>query len=347
MSDLKTRVEDFPPPFHAIRQDWLDASREEALEPDLPIVDPHHHLWDRKHERYLDDELLADIGEGHNVLATVFIQCRSQYRPDGPEHLKTLGEVEFAERVGAKHAEGPGPKLCAGIVSLGDFALGAQVGEVMAAQKEASPRFRGVRDMLSYDPDVTSSFGKKLPGKMRDPQWREGFAQLDKHGLSADIYVFHTQLDDVLDVARAFPETPIVLNHVGGPLGIGPYKGKRDDVFRDWSASIDALAACPNVVVKLGGMAISAYGFPWEELPQGPTSRQVADDIRPWIEHCIDRFGPQRGMFESNFPVDKGKAGYGVTWNAFKRITEGASADEKKALYAGTANRVYRLGLDI
>jgi len=336
----------------AVRPEWLDRRREAALEPDLPIVDPHHHLIDRPESgRYLLPDLLADIaGGGHNVVATVYLEWLSMYRADGPAEMRPVGEIEFANGIAAMSASGGygKPRVCAGIVGHADLALGARVKDVLEAMIAAGGgRFRGIRFIASTHPDQAQwgATAVRPDGLLLDSRVREGFARLAPLGLSFDAWVYHTQLGDVLDLARAFPGTTIVLNHVGGPIGLGRYKGKRDAVFADWSAGIRALASCPNVNVKLGGLGMRLLGFDVHEGELPPSSDQLAAAWRPYIETCIAAFGADRAMFESNFPVDKGSYGYGVFWNACKRLAQGASADEKASLFHGTASRVYRLGL--
>ena len=240
------------------------------------------------------------------------------------------------------------PRVCSGIVGHADLMLGASVKKVLEAMIGlGGGRFRGIRYIASMDPDQAAwgATAVRPMGLLRDKRLREGFAQLAPLGLSFDAWVYHPQLGDVVDLARAFPQTPICLNHVGGAIGLGRYKGKRDEVFTDWSARIKELAACPNVHVKLGGLGMKMFGFDVHEGELPPSSAQLATAWRPYIEACIEAFGPGRAMFESNFPVDKGSYGYGVFWNACKRLAQGMSASEKADLFCGTASRFYRLGL--
>ena len=335
----------------AIRKEWLDRRREDSLDPALPIVDPHHHLIDRPESgTYLMSDLLEDIGSGHSIVATVYLEWLSMYRAGGPEEMRPVGEIEFANGVAAMSASGGygKPRLCAGIVGYADLMLGARVAEVLEAMiAVGGGRFRGIRYIASSDPDQ-AQWGATFvrpQGLLLDKRVREGFAQLAPLGLSFDAWAFHPQLGDVVDLARAFPATPIVMNHVGGPIGLGRYKGKRNEVFADWSARIRELAACPNVHVKLGGLGMKMFGFDVHEGELPPSSEQLAAAWRPYVETCIAAFGPSRAMFESNFPVDKGSYGYGVFWNACKRLAQGASAAEKADLFHDTASRFYRLGL--
>jgi predicted TIM-barrel fold metal-dependent hydrolase len=333
-----------------VRQQWLDRRREEIIEPDLPIVDPHHHLVDRPETgRYLLPELLADLGSGHNVTATVYLEWLSMYRGTGPTDLRPVGEIEFANGVAAMAASGTYGKtqVCAGIVGYADLTLGAAVEKVLEAMIMAGGgRFRGIRFITASHPDQAAwgSVVTRPEGLLADKRVRGGFARLAPLGLSFDAWMYHTQLGELVELARAFPETPIVLDHVGGPIGLGRYAGKRGEVFAEWSGRIRELAACPNVHVKLGGLGMRMFGFDLHTRELPPGSEELAAAWRPYIETCITAFGPQRAMFESNFPVDKGGCGYAALWNAFKHIAAGCSAAEKAALFAGTATKFYRLG---
>ncbi|MGR3323083.1 MAG: amidohydrolase family protein [Pseudooceanicola sp.] len=347
MQDFDPTARDFPPPALPVRPDWLARADEPADEPDLPIVDAHHHLWNRPHERYMAEDLLADLNAGHNVVATVYVQCRSHYRQDGPDPLRPVGETEFVRSVAEAQPEG-GPKIAAGMVAHAALIQGDAVAEVLDAHLAAGPGLvKGIRDMTTYDPEISTSFGATPPGRLLDATWRAGFAQLAPRGLSYDLYAFHTQLGEVLDLARAHPETQIVLNHIGGPLGIKSYADRRDEVFAAWSRDMKAIGACENVVIKIGGVGMHNLGFGFEHGDAAPGGDAIARAIAPHVETCIEAFGPDRAMFESNFPVDKGSVGYVPLWNAFKRLTRNHSAAERDALFAGTANRVYRLGLDL
>jgi len=335
----------------SVRPEWLASHREDILEPELPIIDPHHHLIDRPdHGTYLLPDLLADLASGHNVAATVYVEWLSMYRADGPAEMRPVGEVEFANGAAAMCASGGYGKAraCAGIVAHGELTLGSGLARVLEAMIAASGgRLRGVRFIACTDPDH-GEWGAKLKrpaGMLLDKTVREGFAQLAPLGLSFDTWVYHPQLGDVVDLARAFPGTPICVDHVGGPIGLGRFKGQRDAVFADWRARIKELAACPNVHIKLGGMGMKMFGFGFHERAVAPSSEQLAAAWRPYVETCIEAFGPKRAMFESNFPVDKVSYGYGVYWNACKRLAQGLSAAEKAELFFGTASRFYRLGL--
>lgn len=320
---------------------------EEILDPDLPICDPHHHLWDFPNARYLLDELLADTGSGHRIESTVFVECTAFYRAGVPPQQAFVGETEFVNGVAAMSASGRygETRACAGIVGRADLA-GPDVDAALAAHVRAgNGRFRGIRHAGAWDasPDIREAHTHPPQGLYASPAFRAGFAKLKDHGLSFDAWQFHPQLAEVTDLARAFPETTIILDHVGGPLGIGPYAGRLDKVFAAWKRDIQELAREPNVVVKLGGLGMATCGFGFHHREVLPSSAELADAWRPWIETCIEAFGPARGMFESNYPVDGVSCSYATLWNALKRVAAGASADERRLLFRDTARRIYRL----
>jgi predicted TIM-barrel fold metal-dependent hydrolase len=333
----------------SVREDWLARTAEQALEPDLPICDPHHHLWSRPGDRYLLEEILRDAGSGHAVHSTVFVECGSAYAEHAPEPLRPVGETEFVQRIAARAATGQaGPTaVAAGIVGHADLCLGAAVQKTLEAHLSASGnRFCGIRHSVARDesPAIRRSRANPPPGLLLDARFREGFGRLEKLGLSFDAWLYHPQIPELTDLARAFPGVTIILDHVGGPLGVGPYAGRRDEVFAEWKRSIGALAECPNVAVKLGGLAMPVNGFGWHEREAPPGSEELAAASAPWYLECIEHFGVDRCMFESNFPVDKVSCSYLVLWNSFKRLTRKFSASERAALFCDTAVRVY--GLD-
>ena len=331
-----------------VREEWLDQVREAIIEPALPIVDPHHHLWDRPGERYLLDDLLRDTATGHDIRATVFIQCGAMYRTAGPEERRSLGETEYVTGAAARSASGTcGPtRACAGIVGMVDLTLGDRVAPLLEAHiAVAGERFRGVRNRTAWhpSPEIRSNLTLPPPGPLSHPEFALGAKRLAAFGLTLDMWAYHTQLAQVIELVRAVPELTVIIDHVGGPIGVGPFAGRRDEVFPEWRRDMLALAECPNTVVKLGGLAMQVGGFDYHQRDKPPTSAEMAEAWRPYVETCIEAFGAARCMFESNFPVDKGMCSYPVLWNCFKRLAAGASADEKAALFHGTATRVYRL----
>ena len=323
---------------------WIAQVVEEALDPDLPICDPHHHLWlDEGHTGwpYTLADLHADTGAGHNVVRTVFLECHAEYRTDGPAHLRPIGETEFVAEL-AERSAGSGQAEIAGIVGHADVGLGAAVEEVLAAHEAAGRgRFRGVRYGTAQDQHPP--LAREASAPMDDPAYLEGVRTVGALGYTYDAMVYHPQLLELVEVARACPETPIVINHLGLILGTGPYKDRRDEILEFWRGAMAQLAECPNTFLKVGGIGMPMMGFRWDKQDRPPDSRELAE---PWagpIEFVVERFGPERCMFESNYPVDMRGAGYVVLWNAFKRIAAGASAEEKRWLFHDTAATVYRL----
>lgn len=311
---------------------------EEVLDPGRLICDPHHHLWDHPTSRYLLDELQADTGSGHNVERTVFVECGSVYRTDGPPSLRPVGETDF---VIANDPSG----FIAGIVGFADLRV-PDIVDVLAAHIDAGRgRFRGIRHVNAWDGSdaVRASHTNPPPHLLADETFRRGFAALGRAGLCFDAYMYHPQLGELADLARAHPEVPIVLDHIGGPLGIGPYAGRRTEVLDALRAALDDVASCENVVLKLGGIGMPIYGFDFHKRTEPVTSWDLAEAWGETIRWCIERFGVDRCMFESNFPVDKASCSYLVLWNAFKRIAADATETEKVALFHDSAVRAYRL----
>ncbi|MEI5995843.1 amidohydrolase family protein [Paraburkholderia bengalensis] len=332
-------------PHNPVRPEWLALREEPALEPGLPIVDAHHHLWEFPHKSYRTHDLLADIASGHDIRATVFVECKTHYDADAPAELASAGELRFAlaesldgQRRGAK------TRVAAALVGNAELALGAEVGRVLDHLIDVGQgRLRGIRNIAVWHAQVRASAATPPAHLLLDATFRAGVAQLEPRGLSFDAWAIHTQLPELSDLAAALPQTRIVLNHVGGPLGLGPYRGHRDDVFAAWRRDVAELARRPNVFVKLGGFGMPLFGFDFERDAVPPDSASIAEKLRPYVETCIDVFSASRCMFESNFPVDKGSFGYGVMWNAYKRLAAGASDAEKRALFHDTAAHFYRL----
>lgn len=335
------------------REDWRTRIDEPAIEPALPIIDAHHHLWSASpapaFEAFDLDALIADkTGGGHNVVATVYVDSHANYATEGPEHLRVVGETRFAHAAGVE-ADGRGGGAqgsCAAIVAHADLLLGERVGEVLDAHIAASPRFRGIRYMTAFDAALPPIYGCTEPGMMARPEFRTGAAELAKRGLSFDAWLFHPQLPELIALARALPDLRIVLDHVAGPIGVGPYAQDRVAAFAVWRRGMAELAACPNVVAKLGALNMSFTGMAADQDgPRPLTSAEMAERQRGHVLTAIDLFGADRCMFESNFPVDKLLTSYRLVWNSFKRMTEGLSASERADLFAGTAARVYRIAL--
>lgn len=330
--------------FPNVRPEWLAQWEEEVIEPQLPVVDPHHHLWELPEGTYLRRELKADLDSGHNVRATVFVDCHSKYRAEGPEALRPVGETEFVvAEIAGKDAGSSG--ACAAIVGWADLMLGHAVQGVLEQHVVAGRgRFRGIRSRAAWHahPEVHPT-GMSEPGMLLEPKLQEGARRLGAMGLTLDVWVYHTQLAEVARLAKACPETTLILDHCGCPLGVGPFELQREEVFGAWSKQIHELAQYQNIVIKLGGLAMPRMGFGLHELPRPAGSPELAKMWAPYLSTCIEAFGTRRAMFESNFPVDKGGCSYRVLWNAFKRMVAQSSTSEKLDLLAGTAARIYRI----
>jgi len=331
-------------------KDWLALTPEPTLELELPICDPHHHLWEFRpepvhYQRYLLPDLAEDLNSGHNVRATVFIEVKARYRPDGPEEMRPVGEVEFVEGLATESARGTygRTRVAAAIMGYADLKLGARVTPVLEAMQAASPdRFRGVRHSTGWDPSP-ELVNRDIQGVLASDQYRAGARVLAGMGLCLENSLYHPQLAELAAFARAIPDLTIILNHIGGLVRVGPYANRDDEVLPAWRQGIAAVAACPNVIIKLGGVGQRRFGFDWHERAKPIGSAELAAALSPLMQYCIEQFGPDRCMFESNFPVDKVSYSYNVVYNAFKRLSIGYSAAERAAMFHDTAVRVYRI----
>ena len=326
---------------------WHDLVQEEILDPDRPIVDPHHHLWEKQSMWgiYTLEDLWKDTGSGHNIEKTVFIDCHSSYRTEGPDHLKPIGETEYVAAAAARSAADTDKATIAAIVSHANMLLAERVEEVLAAHEAAgNGLFRGIRHAGPHDTSGTlRNPGPPRPCPYDLPDFRTGVRTLGRLGYTYDTWHFYLQNQDYLALARACPETTMILDHFGTPLGVGAYANRQGEIFDQWKADVAEIAQCPNVVAKLGGMAMPDNGFGWHERSTPPTSDEFVEAQKPWFFHMIQCFGPDRCMFESNYPVDRLSVSYHVLWNAFKKLTSGFTEDEKDAMFHGPATRVYRL----
>ena len=330
--------------------DWLTQTMETSLEPDLPICDPHHHLWTHRpeplaYQQYLLPELAADINGGHNVRSTVFIEVRAEYRTDGPEEMRPVGEVEFVQKIAdesASGAYGPG-RAAAAIIGKADLKLGEGVRPVLEALQAASPnRFRGVRHSVGWDPSP-EVLDREIQGALGSDGYRAGARIMAQMGLVLENSLYFPQLDELADFANSVPDLTIVLNHVGGLLRVGPYANRVNEVLAEWRRGVAVVAKSSNIIMKLGGVGQARYGYDWSdrEVPVG--SEELAGTLAPLMNYCIEQFGAERCMFESNFPVDKISYSYNVVYNAFKRLSQAYSPTERAALFHDTAKRVYSI----
>lgn len=329
---------------------WLArAVAEEPLEPDLPIVDTHMHLWHREQHRYFVEEFAADLAaSGHRVIATVAEDCGAMFRADGPEHLRCIGETEFMVGMAAAAASGKYTRCRVGaaFVAQVNLTLGERTREQLVAhQQAANGRLGGVRHTAKWDADpvVRGKVGPGRPGLLLEPEFGRGLDIAAAMGLAFDVSIYHSQLSDAVALARAHPEARIVVIHSASPVGYASYAGREDEVHAAWLSGMKQLAACPNVSVKLGGLLMNLANFDFTQAPRPPTSEELAQLWRPYIEPCLELLGAGRCMVAGNFPVDKAGLTYGSVWNMFKRITAGCSADEKQLIYSDTARRVYRI----
>jgi L-fuconolactonase len=334
--------------FLTVDDRWLAQYHEPITDPELPIIDPHHHLWGSPRQPYLIPQFCADLESGQNVLATIYVECHENYRADGPEEQRPVGETEFVAAEAQRfHQSNPeGPRICAGIIGHADLTAGAAVQDILEAHMRVGQgRFRGIRQSTAWDPHeaVRTTIRTVPEGLLRYARLREGFARLAPLGLTFDCWVYHPQLADVADLARAFPGTTIVLDHAGGPIGISEYAHKPTEVMRVWKRGILEVAKCPNVRIKIGGLGMRLGGFGFQDRSMPPSSEDLSNAWKPFVHTCIEAFGTQRAMFESNFPADKPSCSYLVLWNAFKRLASGCSAQEKADLFSQTAIRTYSI----
>ena len=326
---------------------WLELTQEDVLDPDLPICDPHHHLWDKPGDRYMMDEISRDVESGHNIVQTVFVEVDAMYRSSGPEEMRPIGESEWVRGIGAQSDSGlyGRTKVATGIVGYANLNLGARVEPVLEAMESVSSgRFRSVRHTCSWDEyEPLRSHRSGWPGMMAETKFREGLSKLIDRGHSFDAVVYHPQLSELTELVDAFPNGVFVLNHIGRPLGVGPYLGHRDKVYEVWKKDMAKLAERSNVLGIGGGLGNRVSGFGWDTQPEPPNSQELVEKTSPYYLYTIEVFGPERCMFESNFPVDKNSYSYKTIWNSFKRMTQGFSSTEKTWLFHDTAAKAYRL----
>ena len=330
--------------------DWLALTTEETLEPEIAICDPHHHFWVHRpepadYQQYLLPDLAGDVNSGHNVHSTVFIEVRCEYRTDGPDEMKPVGEVEYVQTIADASSSGShGPtKAAAAIIGHADLKLGEGVRPVLEAMQAASPnRFRGVRHSVGWD-ESRELANREIKGALGTDGYRAGAKVLAGMGLILENSLYFHQASELADFARALPELTIVLNHIGGLVRVGPYANRDEYVLPEWRKGIELMAKAPNIVLKLGGVGQTRFAYGWDERETPVGSEELAETLGPLMNHCIEQFGPERCMFESNYPVDKISYSYNVLFNAFKRLSKSYSATDRANLFHGTAARVYNI----
>ena len=339
-------------PHLPVRQEWLNQHIEDPISPNIPIIDPHHHLWDVGFGRYYIEELLEDINSsGHNILSTVYIMSSSNtkiYSKDGLEEFKPLTEIEFATSEGKRADLIPNNrvKVNASIVGSVDLTYGNKLQPVLEKAVNISEgRLKGIRMLLAShtDPRISSGAVKSDLGLMLHPNFIDGAKCVQDANLSLDFWIYHTQLNEMEKIARALPDLTIILNHIGGPIHIGEYEGKQAATHREWRSAMMRLSRIPNINVKLGGLGMAVNGAKFHNSKFPPNSVQLSDVWKPWIYETIDMFGFDRCMFESNFPVDKGSCSYGALWNAFKILAKDMSDDEINKLFSKNAAKIYKI----
>lgn len=332
-------------------KEWLAQVSEDILEPERPIIDPHHHLWKKRlGGDYLLEELWSDTGSGHNICKTMFMECRAFYLREGPEYLRPTGETLYISELAKQSAATADKPEVAGIIAHADLTLAGseedKLREILDRHEEiCAGRFRGIRHAGARDkhPEQLLIQLQAPPYLYGKESFRKGLRLLAERGLTYDTWHYHHQNLDFIDLARDVPESTLVLDHFGTPLGVGIYRGCRDEIFQEWKAEMRELARCENVFVKLGGMAMPDNGYGWDKAERPPDSDEFIAAQEKYYLHMIDCFGPQRCMFESNFPVDRLSISYPVLWNAFKKMASRYNEEEKHALFYGTAARVYNL----
>ncbi len=326
-----------------------DGLREKVLEPDLPIVDAHHHLWPPGYWIPYDLSAMdADLARGHNISATVFVECMTSFSSDPDPALRPVGETQFVVRATPVGSVGPAStRVAAGIVGWADLMRPAEAARTLDGHIEAGQgRFRGVRfNVVWHDIHSTISHAGRatVPHMLLDDQYRAGLREVARRDLTYDVWLYHPQLLELAETLDALPDLTFIVNHFGGPVPNESTPASRAMIFDDWRRNLREVARRPNVVLKLGGVGMPIYGFGSQEDARQPNSTTLAELWRPYVETAIDAFGPDRCMFESNFPIDKQSFSYDSLWNTFKLLTLGYSTEERSMLFSGTATGVYRL----
>jgi len=336
----------------SLNKKWLNLNIEKAIEPELKICDPHHHLWDYKKETiqptYLLPEILEDINSGHNIVSTVFIECGAMYNPSDPIEKQIINETEFVNGIAAMSHSGlyGKTKIAAGIVGSAPLLIGDKVASILDKHLSIAPeRFKGIRSQAAMHSDGTIPATRTRPpeGVYINDKFQEGFNHLASRNLSFEAWCYHPQIPQLIDLAKKFPNTIIILNHFGGPLGIGSFENKEKETYEFWKKNIEELSKCENVQAKLGGIAMEINGFNWHKQNTPPSGNELINRTKDYYETTLEFFGTNRCMFESNFPVDKLSCSYVNLWNGFKNLTKNYSENERAKLFHDNATRIYKI----
>lgn len=332
---------EFASPHQLVREDWLALGHEDVLAPEQPILDAHHHLWDRPEGRYAAGEFQRDVAQGHDIRASIFVQCRTGYRENGPVGFQPVGEVETILKWCQEYPSHP-----VGIIAFADLQLGDAVCPVLDALAAAGKgKVCGIRNTTAYHPHpmIRSNPRPTPEGLLRSDAFKAGARVLAEKGLCLDIWAYQTQLADVCALAQAVPDLTIIVNHCGGPLGVGPYRRDDPRTFHEWRTALGRVAELPNTHIKIGGFGLTVMGYAYARHPFPPHSKALAADWAPYFETCTELFGIKRALFESNFPVDKGQFSYRALWNAFKRLSAELDDDARNDLFWRNAASCYRI----
>ena len=325
--------------------EWLNQHSEEIIDAERPIIDPHHHLWPGEN-KYLLEDLWADTSSGHNIKHTVFIECTQEFLTSGPDHLKPIGETIFVKKIADEAKKVPSKSQISGIVSHVDMTLGEGINEVLDLHfLHGESLFKGIRRAGGWDPHENMRNSHHSPPKdmYLSDIFNKSLKILGEKGLVFEAWQYHHQINQVSILAREHPNLKIVLNHFSGPIGIGPYKDLRNEIFEQWKKDIDELVKNKNVYAKLGGLAMPINGYNFHKQSMPPSSDQIVEAQKNYYDYSIKSFGPERCMFESNFPVDKQSVSYHVIWNAFKKISKDYTEEDKEYLFLKSAENFYSL----
>ena len=329
--------------------EWIAQIKEEIINPELPIIDPHHHLWNGDNQLagsfpYLIENLNEDTFSGHNIVGTIFMECAQGYYLDGEEKYKPVGETEFVINLIKDSEKLSKSTNIMGIIGFADLMLGHEVKDVLNTHlSKGEGLFRGIRHAAGWDKnnEIHNSHSNPIENIYHNKSFMKGAEELINLKLTFDAWHYHHQINDLSIFAKKYPELTIIHDHFGGPLGVGPYEGKKEEIFKKWKDDISLLSESKNVFAKLGGLAMPVNGWNFHKQNKPASSDQIVDMHHEYYLHTINCFGVERCMFESNFPVDRRSVSYHVIWNAFKKMVLGYSDEDKNKLFFKNAKDVY------